>query len=108
MVWLIGPTAHGEHDRVAFERVGTTAGPVGRFMLRGRRTKHLMRAIYSLRSAWQLKEASLKGATSSDCWQAGRSVSGIESVEPVSAIVRRFAAAAEPASGSARGAGGGA
>jgi nitronate monooxygenase len=76
------------------ERVGTTAGPVGRFMLRGRKTKHLMRALYSLRSAWQLKEASLKGASSSDCWQAGKSVKDIHSIESAAAIVRRFAAAA--------------
>jgi nitronate monooxygenase len=73
------------------ERMGTKAGPIGKLMLRGRKTKHWMRAIYSIRSAWQLKQASLKGASSSDCWQAGRSVDGIASVEPVGAIVRRFA-----------------
>lgn len=75
------------------DRVGTKAGPVGRFMLRGRKTKHLMRALYSLRSAWTLKEASLKGASSSDCWQAGKSVSSIRSIEPVAQIVSELAAA---------------
>jgi len=75
------------------ERVGTKAGPVGRLLLRGRKTKHLMRALYSLKSAWQLKEASLKGATSSDCWQAGKSVAGIHAVEPAGVIVKRFASA---------------
>jgi nitronate monooxygenase len=75
------------------ERVGTQAGPFGRFMLRGHRTKHWMRALYSLRSAWQLRRASLRGATSKDTWQAGRSVEGIHGVEPAGAIVRRFAAA---------------
>ena len=73
------------------ERVGTAAGPIGRLMLRGRRTKHLMRAIYSLKSAWQLKEASLKGGSSKDTWQAGKSVAGIHSVESAGEIVRRFA-----------------
>jgi nitronate monooxygenase len=77
------------------ERVGTKAGPIGRLMLRGRKTKHLMRAIYSLKSAWTLKESSLKGGSTSDVWQAGKSVAGIERVEPVAAIVRRFAAAAD-------------
>jgi nitronate monooxygenase len=75
------------------ERMGTAAGPIGRFMLKGRRTKHLMRAIYSLRSAWTLKEASIRGASSSDCWQAGKSVASIESIEPAAAIVKRLAAA---------------
>ena len=79
------------------ERIGLKAGPIARWMLRGRRTKHWMRTIYALRSAWQLKRASLAGgareASSKDYWQAGKSVAGIESVEPAGAIVRRFAAA---------------
>ena len=76
------------------ERMGTRAGPLARLMLKGRKTKHLVRAYYSLRSAFRLKDASLKGATSSDCWQAGKSVATIEKVEPAGEIVRRFAAAA--------------
>jgi nitronate monooxygenase len=82
------------------ERIGLKAGPLARWMLRGRRTKHWMRTIYALRSLWQLKRASLAGgareATSKDYWQAGKSVAGIERVEPAGAIVRRFAAAARP------------
>jgi nitronate monooxygenase len=76
------------------ERMGTVAGPLARLMLKGRKTKHLIRGYYSLRSAFRLKGASLKGATSSDCWQAGKSVATIEKVEPAGEIVRRFAAAA--------------
>jgi nitronate monooxygenase len=57
-----------------------------------------MRTIYALRSAWQLKRASLAGgageASSKDYWQAGKSVAGIRAVEPAGEIVRRFAAAA--------------
>ena len=79
------------------ERIGLKAGPIARWMLRGRRTKHWMRTIYALRSAWQLKPASLAGgareASSKDYWQAGKSVAGIDKVEPAGAIVRRFAAA---------------
>ena len=75
------------------ERTGLKAGPLARWMLRRRRTKHLMRTIYALRSLWQLKRASLDGA-GADYWQAGKSVDGIHGVEPVAAIVRRFAAAA--------------
>jgi len=79
------------------QRIGTRAGPIARWLLRGRRTKHWMRAFYALRSAWQLKRASLAGGarepTSKDYWQAGKSVAGIERIEPAGVIVRRFAEA---------------
>ena len=78
-------------------RVGTRAGPVARWMLRGRRTKYLMRTIYALRYVWKLKRAALGGGSSRDYWQAGKSVAGIHSVEPAAVIVRRFAAAARAA-----------
>ncbi|MGH7547155.1 MAG: NAD(P)H-dependent flavin oxidoreductase [Gemmatimonadales bacterium] len=76
------------------ERVGTRAGPIARWLLRGRRTKHVMRTLYALNSAWRLKRGSLAGTSSKDYWQAGKSVSGITSVEPAGEILRRFAAAA--------------
>ena len=84
------------------ERIGTKAGPLARRLLRGRKTKHWMRMFYALRSAWQLKRASLAGGasepTSKDYWQAGKSVAGIDAVEPAGVIVRRFAAAARDSS----------
>jgi nitronate monooxygenase len=76
------------------ERAGLRAGPLARWMLRQRRTKHLMRTIYALRSIWQLKRASLATAGSPDYWQAGKSVGAIESIESAGAIVTRFATAA--------------
>jgi nitronate monooxygenase len=80
------------------QRMGTRAGPIARWMLRGRRTKHWMRMIYSLRSMVQLKRSMRREAgsgSSADYWQAGKSVAGISGVEDAAAIVRRFAAAAE-------------
>lgn len=74
-------------------KVGTAAGPIARRMLRGHRTKHWIRLIYSLRSAWKMK-ASPRRLSSKDFLQAGKSVSGIHAVEPAGDIVRRFAAAA--------------
>jgi nitronate monooxygenase len=74
------------------ERIGTRAGPLARRLLRNRRTKHLMRSAYALRSLWQLKRSSVgddEGAK--DYWQAGRSVRGVTSIEPTGEIVRRFA-----------------
>ena len=76
------------------ERVGTTAGAVARWMLRHRRTKHLMRTLYALRSAWSLKRSLMDGGGSTDYWQAGKSVAGIDAVLPAGQIVRDFAAAA--------------
>lgn len=51
-----------------------------------------MRTLYALKSLWQLKRASLDETGDHDYWQAGKSVAGIHSVEPVTAIVQRFAA----------------
>ena len=81
------------------ERVGTRAGPIARWLLRQRRTKHLMRTLYALNSARRLKRSHLSGLSSRDYWQAGKSVSGIASIEPAAEIVRRFAAAARAATG---------
>jgi len=66
--------------------------------LRHRRTKHFMRTLYALNSAWRLKRANFAGPSSRDYWQAGKSVSGITSIEPAGDIVRQFAAAARAAS----------
>ena len=83
------------------ERIGTKASRLSRWLLRHRRTKHWMRTIYALRSAWALKRASLHAkdgiGSSRDYWQAGKSVAGIDRVEPAGEIVRRFAAAARAA-----------
>jgi nitronate monooxygenase len=76
------------------DRVGTRAGPVARWMLRHRRTKHFMRTVYALRSAWALKRSLMDGGGSNDYWQAGKSVAGIDAVVPAGSIVHSFAAAA--------------
>jgi len=78
-------------DTPSVRRLGTKAGPLARFMLRGRRTKHWMRTIYALRSLWALKRGLLRDSPERDYWQAGRSVAGIHAIEPAGAIVRRFA-----------------
>lgn len=75
-------------------RIGLKAGPLARWMLRGRRSKHLMRTIYALRSAWELKRTSLDERGKKEYWQAGRSVADIEGIVPAGEIVRRCAQAA--------------
>jgi nitronate monooxygenase len=71
-------------------RLGTKAGPLARWMLRGRRTKHWVRTLYALRSLWQLKRGLMRDGPWRDYWQAGRSVAGIDRIEPAGDIVRRF------------------
>lgn len=69
-----------------------TAG-VERWLLKHRRTKYLMRTYYALGSIWKLKQASVKGLSYKDVWQAGKSVEGIEAILPAGEIVRQYAAA---------------
>ena len=80
------------------EKMGLSAGPISRWLLKHRRTKHYMRSMYALRSLWQLKRASLDTSEAAkEYWQAGKSVSGIDAIEPAGDIVRRFASAATAA-----------
>jgi nitronate monooxygenase len=76
------------------EKVGTRAGPLARWMLRGRKTKHWMRTLYALQSVWKLKRSSARAFSYRDYLQAGKSVAGIAAVEPAGEIVRRFREAA--------------
>ena len=74
------------------DRLGTRAGPFARWMLRGRRRKHWMRTLYTLASVWRLRR-SLASEARADYWQAGMSVDGIDSIQPVAQVVGEFAAA---------------
>ena len=74
------------------EKLGTTVGPISRWMFRGRKTKHWIRTFYALRSLRQLKRSSVDGANQ-DYWQAGRSVDSIDAIKPASEIVAEFASA---------------
>jgi nitronate monooxygenase len=76
------------------EKVGTKAGFIAKKLLKHPKGKHLMRTYYSLKSLFQLKNASLQGMNYKDYFQAGRSVEGIDRIEPAGDIIRRFAAAA--------------
>ncbi|MCH9650493.1 MAG: nitronate monooxygenase [Deltaproteobacteria bacterium] len=80
------------------EKTGTKAGPLARWMLKGRKTKHWMRTIYSLQSFWKLKSSSVRSFSYRDYLQAGKSVAGVKAIEPAGDIVRSFARAAEDAS----------
>ena len=81
----------------SIRRLGLRAGPLARRMLQGRRTKHWMRTIYALKSFWQLRRSLHATSVRGDYWQAGKSVSGIRTVEPVASIIRRFSEAGRSA-----------
>lgn len=72
------------------ERIGTKANWFAKWCLRHPRLKHYMRMFYSILAFFQLKRASREGAGYKDYWQAGKSVDGIERVEPAAAIVARL------------------
>ena len=80
-------------DTPSVRRLGTKAGPIARWMLRGRRTKHWMRTWYALNSVRRLKKSLSSSDVSTDYWQAGKSVAGIHDVRPAGQVVAEFAAA---------------
>jgi len=75
------------------ESIGTRAGPLAKWLLRGRSSKHWMRTFYSLQSIWKLKRASLQGMRYKDIFQAGKSVAGIHAIQPAADIVAEYAQA---------------
>jgi len=72
------------------EKIGLKAGPLSRFLLKQPRTKHWMRLYYSLKSFHDFRRSIHKPRPYDEYWQAGKSVAGIERVEPAGEIVRRF------------------
>ncbi len=72
------------------ESIGTKAGPIARWLLSGRRTKHWMRTLYTVQSVWKLKKASVSGSGYKDYWQAGKSAGRINAIKPVAAIMREL------------------
>jgi len=72
------------------KRMGLKANPLARYMLKHPKFKHWMRMYYTIQSAWKLKEASLKGFSYSDFWQAGKSVEGIDSIQSVSEVMENL------------------
>jgi nitronate monooxygenase len=79
------------------DKLGLRAGPLARRLLQYERTKRLVRAYYSVASMWQLRRASIRGASYKDYWQAGKSVEGVQEIKPVAEVVAEFAAAVEGA-----------
>jgi nitronate monooxygenase len=75
------------------EKVGLKVGPLSRMLFRNPRTRHWIRMLYNVRAVVAMKRSSLRGLSSKDYWQAGKSVDGIDSIRPAGDIVRSFAEA---------------
>ena len=86
--------------------LGLKAGPLARWMLRGRKTKHWMRSFYALKSMWQLKRTAFDEAGATEYWQAGKSVARIDRVVPAAAVVEACERAWREAAGRAASSGG--
>ncbi|MEM1283637.1 MAG: nitronate monooxygenase [Chlamydiota bacterium] len=72
------------------QKIGTSVGPVSRWLLKNRHTKKLMRLWYGWRALKDFKRITLKGGSTRDYWQAGKSVEGVHEVESVKDIINRF------------------
>jgi nitronate monooxygenase len=78
------------------EQVGTEAGPIARRLLANPRTKHWMRGIYMFRFGKRLRDNMHHGMSHRDYYLAGKSVEGVQAVEPVKTIIDRFVSEAQP------------
>ena len=74
------------------DKVGLKVGPLSKLLFKNRRTRHWIRFLYNLIAVASMKRTALKGVSTKDYYQAGKSVHGIEKVEPVKKIVDRFVA----------------
>ena len=72
------------------EAAGTKVGPITRRLLRWRKTKHLVRTWFGLRSLWTLKRTSMDESARKEYWQAGKSVASISSIESTETLIHRF------------------
>jgi len=72
-------------------REGVRASALARRLLRGRLTKKWVRSAYRIRAGLLFRHSALShSAAGEDYWQAGRSVAGIDAIESVATIMKRF------------------
>ncbi|PIR22475.1 MAG: 2-nitropropane dioxygenase [Deltaproteobacteria bacterium CG11_big_fil_rev_8_21_14_0_20_45_16] len=72
------------------KQIGTKASALARYLLRHRKTKEWMRLFYNLRALFNMKRSALRGLSTKDYWQAGKSVEHIHKIESVKDIVGTF------------------
>ena len=70
------------------QQIGTKAGPIVRYLLKNKRTKHLVRTFYTLISVFKFRKS--LNNESEQFWQAGKSVEGIREILSVKEIINSF------------------
>lgn len=75
-------------NTASIERMGTKPGAIAQWLLKGAKTKHLMRMFYTLRSIINLKKALQDKTGKRDFWQAGKSVAGVTKVRAAGEIIK--------------------
>ncbi|MCP4443550.1 MAG: nitronate monooxygenase [Aureispira sp.] len=71
------------------EKLGLQTGPLMSYLLRQRRTKNLVRSMFMLKSMIRFKKVANKSSYV-QYWQAGKGVSHIDKIEPVSRVLKGF------------------
>ena len=77
-------------NTASIKGMGTRAGPMAKWLLKGAKTKHLMRMFYTLRSVINLKKALQDKTGKRDFWQAGKSVAGVTKVRAAGEIIKEL------------------
>lgn len=77
------------------DKVGLKVGPISKLLFKYRRTRHWIRFLYNLRAVAAMKKTALKGVSTKDYYQAGKSVHGVERIESVRSIIERFVSEAQ-------------
>jgi nitronate monooxygenase len=72
------------------DKVGLKVGPISKLLFKNRKTRHWIRFFYNLRAVAQMKRTALKGVSTKDYYQAGKSVKEIDRIESVNSIISRF------------------
>ncbi len=72
------------------DKVGLHVGPLSKILFKNRRTRHWIRFFYNLKAIVAMRKTALKGISTKDYYQAGKSVHGIEKIESVKVIIDRF------------------
>jgi len=72
------------------EKMGLKSNALVKRLLSGSKTKHWVRAFYTLKSIFQLKKSLMDEEAKKEFWQAGKSVAKIDSILPVKEIIDSF------------------
>lgn len=70
------------------EKMGTKSGSIAKFLLKNNRTKHWIRAFYTILSVFKFKKSLNNEA--GEFWQAGKSVESINKISSVEEIIREL------------------